>query len=82
MGSKNMCKKSIDGVPKIAVASWRGCNGQYYLLEATNVNPLKKTADGLIYQAGLSSAVLGDWVSGNLEGHRTIPVTTGLISLN
>ncbi|PYH66762.1 uncharacterized protein BO88DRAFT_406437 [Aspergillus vadensis CBS 113365] len=29
----------------------------YHLLEATNVDSLEKTADGLIYQAGLSSAV-------------------------
>ncbi|RAH53409.1 hypothetical protein BO85DRAFT_406032 [Aspergillus piperis CBS 112811] len=80
MGSKDRRKKSIDGILKVVVANWRESNGQYYLLEAVN-GGLVETADGLISQAGLSSAV---WEigSGNLEGHRTIPVTTGLIFLN
>lgn len=57
MGSKDIRKKSIDGVLKVVVANWRESNGQYYLLEATNGDLVERTADGLISQAGLSSAV-------------------------
>ncbi|KAE8372457.1 hypothetical protein BDV26DRAFT_301879 [Aspergillus bertholletiae] len=57
MGSKFLCKKATDGIPKTAVTTWKEDDGQYYLVEATGVNPLEKAADGLIYQVGLSSAV-------------------------
>ncbi|PYH31400.1 uncharacterized protein BO87DRAFT_125318 [Aspergillus neoniger CBS 115656] len=67
MGSKDICKKSTDGVLEVTVASWRESNGQYYLLEATNFSSLEKTADGLIPGRFLIRR-LGDWVSGNLVG--------------
>ncbi|GFF76812.1 hypothetical protein IFM62136_09413 [Aspergillus lentulus] len=57
MGSKFLCKKATNGIPKAAVATWREDDGQFYLVEATRANSLEKAADGLIYQAGMSSAV-------------------------
>ncbi|RHZ48757.1 aminoglycoside phosphotransferase family protein [Aspergillus thermomutatus] len=57
MGSKFLCKKATNGIPKTAVATWTEDDGQYYLVEATSANSLEKAADGLIYQAGMSSAV-------------------------
>ena len=32
MGSKFLCKKAISGIPKAAVATWKGDDGPYYLL--------------------------------------------------
>lgn len=59
MGSKFICRKATGDIPKGAVATWPDGDGQYYLLEDTGLNPLssQEAADGVIYQAGTSSAV-------------------------
>ncbi|RDK37176.1 hypothetical protein M752DRAFT_287298 [Aspergillus phoenicis ATCC 13157] len=59
MGSKFLCKKTTSGIPNTAVASWDEGDGQFYIVETTSANSLGEPADGLIYQAGLSSAVWG-----------------------
>ena len=59
MGSKFLCKKTTSGIPNTAVASWDEGDGQFYIIETTSANSLGEPADGLIYQAGLSSAVWG-----------------------
>ncbi|KAJ1709461.1 hypothetical protein COH20_003413 [Aspergillus flavus] len=58
MGSKFLCKKVISGIPEAAVASWKERDGHYCLLEGTIRNSCSpEAAEGLIYQAGMSSAV-------------------------
>lgn len=58
MGSKFLCKKVISGIPEAAVASWKERDGHYCLLEGTIRNSSSpEAAEGLIYQAGMSSAV-------------------------
>lgn len=59
MGTKILCRKSTTGIPDTAVAAWEESDGHYYLLEATDMNSLsfQQAANGLIYQAGMSSAV-------------------------
>ncbi|KAB8219218.1 hypothetical protein BDV33DRAFT_174267 [Aspergillus novoparasiticus] len=58
MGSKFLCKKITSRISEAAVASWKERDGYYCLIEGTNVNSSSpETADGLIYQAGMSSAV-------------------------
>ncbi|KAE8147512.1 kinase-like domain-containing protein [Aspergillus avenaceus] len=74
MGSKFLCKKATGEIPQNAVVSWEDGDGQYYLVEATDMNPPVNTAEGLIHQAGTSSAVwaigtqvvckVKTWVSG------------------
>lgn len=59
MGSKFLCKKATSGVPNTAVASWNEGDGKFYIVETTSANSLGEPADGLIHQAGLSSAVWG-----------------------
>jgi hypothetical protein len=57
MGSKFLCKRATNEIPKTVVATWRDDDVQYYLVRATSANSLERGADGLIYQAGMSSAV-------------------------
>ncbi|KAL4970520.1 uncharacterized protein BDV14DRAFT_195209 [Aspergillus stella-maris] len=58
MGSKIRCKQSMGGIPETAVASWQDCD-VHYCLEEANLSPIptQEAADGIIYQAGMSSAV-------------------------
>ena len=58
MGSKFLCKKAISGIPKAAVATWKGDDGPYYLFETTRSNSLENAADGPVHRGGFSSAVL------------------------
>ncbi|KAL4798986.1 hypothetical protein BDV19DRAFT_355753 [Aspergillus venezuelensis] len=58
MGSKVRCKQSTGGIPETAVASWEDSDGHYYLEEAKMSQiQIQEAADGIIYQAGMSSAV-------------------------
>lgn len=63
MGSRIVCRKSTNGIPSTAVTTWEDYDGHYYLLNATDTIPFssQQPANGLIYQAGLSSAV---WETG------------------
>ncbi|OJJ66939.1 hypothetical protein ASPBRDRAFT_200552 [Aspergillus brasiliensis CBS 101740] len=58
MGSMYLCKKATSGIPHTAVASWDEGDEQCYLVRTTGAETLGEPADGLIHQAGLSSAVL------------------------
>ncbi|GAB1194472.1 hypothetical protein APSETT444_003718 [Aspergillus pseudonomiae] len=58
MGSKFPCKKVTSEIPETAVATWKERDGHYCLFEGTGWNSSSpEAADGLIYQAGMSSAV-------------------------
>lgn len=63
MGSRFLCKKATGETPETVVATWKDGDGQcYYLVKDTSASvhsllSSQEAADGLIYHAGMSSAV-------------------------
>lgn len=59
MGSRIPCRNGTDEIPSTAVTFWENYDGHYYLLKATDTIALssQQPANGLICQAGVSSAV-------------------------
>ncbi|KAL3459657.1 hypothetical protein BJX64DRAFT_291005 [Aspergillus heterothallicus] len=84
MGSKFICKRATADIPEDAVGAWGKDHEQYYLVKILDsyLSSSSSAAEGLVYQAGTSSAVwaigkhaickVKTWAVGMEEESRTL----------